>query len=116
DATKRPLMAAVAERNADQIVVTSDNPRSENPLAIIGQILLGLSHRNAVHVQADRAAAIAHALSLARPQDVVLLAGKGHERFQEAGGVKLPFSDSAHAQAALDAALAGRKAEGGGRA
>ncbi|MGH6639557.1 MAG: UDP-N-acetylmuramoyl-L-alanyl-D-glutamate--2,6-diaminopimelate ligase [Polaromonas sp.] len=116
DATKRPLMAAVAERNADQIVVTSDNPRSENPLAIIGQILLGLSHRNAVHVQADRAAAIAHALSLARPQDVVLLAGKGHERFQEAGGVKLPFSDRAHAQAALDAALAGRKAEGGDRA
>jgi UDP-N-acetylmuramyl-tripeptide synthetase len=103
DATKRPLMAAVAEKNADQVVVTSDNPRSENPLAIICQVLLGLSHRDAVHVQADRAAAIAHALNLAGPDDVVLLAGKGHERFQEVGGVKLPFSDREHAQAALDA-------------
>lgn len=103
DATKRPLMAAVAEKNADQVVVTSDNPRSENPLAIICQILLGLSHRDAVHVQADRAAAITHALSLAGPDDVVLLAGKGHESFQEVGGAKLPFSDREHAQAALDA-------------
>ncbi len=72
------------------MVVTSDNPRSENPLAIICQVLLGLSHRDAVHVQADRAAAITHALSLAGPEDVVLLAGKGHESFQEVGGVKLP--------------------------
>lgn len=103
DATKRPLMAAVAEKNADQVVVTSDNPRSENPLAIICQVLLGLSHRDAVHVQADRAAAIKHALSLAGPDDVVLLAGKGHESFQEIGGAKLPFSDREHAQAALDA-------------
>jgi UDP-N-acetylmuramyl-tripeptide synthetase len=113
DATKRPLMAAVAEKNADQVVVTSDNPRSENPLAIICQVLLGLSHRDAVHVQADRAAAIVHALSLAQPDDVVLLAGKGHESFQEVAGVKLPFSDHAHAQAALDAAAAGRSAQGG---
>jgi UDP-N-acetylmuramyl-tripeptide synthetase len=103
DTTKRPLMAAVAEKNADQVVVTSDNPRSENPLVIICQVLLGLSHRDAVHVQADRAAAITHALSLARPEDIVLLAGKGHESFQEVGGVKLPFSDREHAQAALDA-------------
>jgi len=103
DATKRPLMAAVAEKNADQVVVTSDNPRSENPLAIICQVLLGLSHRDAVHVQADRAAAIAHALGMARPEDVVLLAGKGHESFQEIAGVKLPFSDREHARAALDA-------------
>ncbi len=109
DATKRPLMAAVAEKNADQVVVTSDNPRSENPLAIICQVLLGLSHRDAVHVQADRAAAIAHALGLAGPADVVLLAGKGHESFQEVGGVKLPFSDREHAQAALDALAASRQ-------
>lgn len=106
DATKRPLMAAVAEKNADQVVVTSDNPRSENPLTIICQVLLGLSHRDAVHVQADRAAAITHALSLAGPGDVVLLAGKGHESYQEVGGVKLPFSDREHAQAALDALAA----------
>jgi UDP-N-acetylmuramyl-tripeptide synthetase len=113
DASKRPLMAAVAENNADQVVLTSDNPRSENPLAIMGQVLLGLSHRDAVHVQADRAVAIVHALSLAQPQDVVLLAGKGHESYQEVSGQKLPFSDRAHAQAALDALAAGRPAAGG---
>jgi UDP-N-acetylmuramyl-tripeptide synthetase len=113
DATKRPLMAAVAENNADQVVLTSDNPRSENPLAIMGQVLLGLSHRDAVHVQADRAVAIVHALSLAQPQDVVLLAGKGHESYQEVSGRKLPFSDRAHAQAALDALVAGRPGAGG---
>ena len=112
DASKRPLMAAVAESHADQVVLTSDNPRSENPLAIIGQVLLGLSHRDAVRVQADRAAAIDHALSLAQPQDVVLLAGKGHEDYQEVGGVKLPFSDRTQAQAALDAMLASRQVGG----
>ncbi|MFC5520503.1 UDP-N-acetylmuramoyl-L-alanyl-D-glutamate--2,6-diaminopimelate ligase [Polaromonas jejuensis] len=112
DSSKRPLMAAVAEKEADQVVVTSDNPRSENPLAIICQILLGLSHSDVVHVQADRGAAIAYALSLAQPQDVVLLAGKGHEEFQETDGVKRPFSDRAHAQAALNAVLAGRRAGG----
>ena len=114
DASKRPLMAAVAEKNADLVVVTSDNPRSESPQAIICQVLLGLSHRDVVHVQADRAAAIAHALSLAQPQDVVLLAGKGHESYQEIKGVKFPFSDRVHAQAALDAMLARRKPEGDG--
>ena len=108
DATKRPLMAAVAEHNSDHIVVTSDNPRSENPLAIISQIILGLSHREAVYVQADRAAAIVQVLNLAQPQDVVLLAGKGHESFQEVGGLRLPFSDQEHAQAALRAQLATR--------
>ena len=108
DATKRPLMAAVAEHNSDHIVVTSDNPRSENPLAIISQILLGLSHRDAVYVQADRAAAIVQVLNLAQPQDVLLLAGKGHEGFQEVGGLRLPFSDREHAQAALRAQLATR--------
>ncbi|MBT9474278.1 UDP-N-acetylmuramoyl-L-alanyl-D-glutamate--2,6-diaminopimelate ligase [Polaromonas sp.] len=107
DASKRPLMAVMAEKNADQIVVTSDNPRSENPLAIVSQVLLGLSHRDAVHVQVDRAAAIAHALRLAQPGDVVLLAGKGHENFQEVAGVMIPFSDRAHAQAALAARQAG---------
>ena len=112
DASKRPLMAAVAESQADRVVLTSDNPRSESPLAIISQVLLGLSHRDAVHIQVDRAAAIDHALSLAQPQDVVLLAGKGHEDYQEVGGVKRPFSDQAHAQAALDAIVAARQAGG----
>ncbi len=101
DAGKRPLMAAVAEKHADRIVVTSDNPRSENPAAIISQILQGFSHREAVSVEPDRALAIAHAISLARSGDVVLIAGKGHESHQEIGGVKLPFSDKSQAAAAL---------------
>ena len=112
DGSKRPLMAAVAEQHADQVVVTSDNPRSENPLVIISQIMLGLSHRDAVHVQADRAAAIVHALTLAQARDVVLVAGKGHEAYQEVCGVKLPFSDRDLAQAGLNA-LASLNAKAG---
>ncbi|MGE0330672.1 MAG: UDP-N-acetylmuramoyl-L-alanyl-D-glutamate--2,6-diaminopimelate ligase [Ramlibacter sp.] len=102
DTTKRPLMAAVAEKNADRVVVTSDNPRDEKPEAIISQILLGLSHRQCVQVQADRAQAIAGTLAQAGAADVVLIAGKGHEDYQEIGGVKHPFSDLAHARAALE--------------
>ena len=103
DPTKRPLMAAVAEKNADRVVVTSDNPRSEKPEAIIAQVLLGLSHAECVEVQADRARAIAETVAAAAPGDVILVAGKGHEDYQEIAGVKHPFSDQAHAQAALEA-------------
>ena len=103
DPTKRPLMAAVAEKNADRVVVTSDNPRSEKPEAIISQVLLGLSHAECVEVQADRARAIAETVASARAGDVILIAGKGHEDYQEVAGVKHPFSDQAHAQAALKA-------------
>ena len=102
DASKRPLMAATAQKNADQIVVTSDNPRSENPAAIISQILLGLTHSESVRVQADRALAIAEAVASAQPADVVLLAGKGHENYQEVLGIKHSFDDMHHAQTALD--------------
>lgn len=101
DASKRPLMAASAQTNADQIVVTSDNPRGENPAIIIRQILLGSTDQNSVTVQADRAAAIAETIARAKPQDVVLLAGKGHESYQEISGVMQPFDDRAHANAAL---------------
>jgi UDP-N-acetylmuramyl-tripeptide synthetase len=101
DAGKRPLMAAAAEKNADQVVVTSDNPRSEDPDSIIGQVLPGFSHRRAVEVQSDRALAIAQTVSRAQAGDVILLAGKGHENYQESAGIKLPFSDKAHASAAL---------------
>jgi UDP-N-acetylmuramoyl-L-alanyl-D-glutamate--2,6-diaminopimelate ligase len=94
-------MAAVAEANADRVVVTSDNPRSEKPEAIISQVLLGLSRRGSVEVQADRAKAIAETVAQAAPQDVILLAGKGHEDYQEIAGVKHAFSDQAHASAAL---------------
>jgi UDP-N-acetylmuramyl-tripeptide synthetase len=106
DPTKRPLMAAVVEKNADAVVVTSDNPRTEKPENIISQILLGLSHDECVQVQADRALAIAETIAAAAPQDVVLIAGKGHEDYQEVAGVKHPFSDRVHAQAALDARTA----------
>jgi UDP-N-acetylmuramoyl-L-alanyl-D-glutamate--2,6-diaminopimelate ligase len=103
DATKRPVMAAVAEKNADRVVVTSDNPRSEKPEAIISQVLLGLSHHQCVQVEADRARAIAETVAAAGAQDVILLAGKGHEDYQEVAGVKHPFSDQDHARRALEA-------------
>ena len=103
DPTKRPLMAAVVEKNADRVVVTSDNPRTEKAENIISQILLGLSHDECVQVQADRARAIAETIAAAAAPDVVLLAGKGHEHYQEVAGVKHPFSDQVHAQVALDA-------------
>ena len=111
DASKRPLMAAIAEKNADQLVVTSDNPRTEDPQLIIDQMLRGLSRPDAALVQADRAAAIADALRLAQAGDVVLLAGKGHENYQEIKGVKFTFSDRDQAQAVLDALSAAASQE-----
>jgi UDP-N-acetylmuramoyl-L-alanyl-D-glutamate--2,6-diaminopimelate ligase len=101
DPTKRPLMAAVAEREAQHAVLTSDNPRSEDPLAILAQMRAGLSHPEAALVEADRAAAITRAVQRAGADDVVLIAGKGHEDYQEIQGVKRPFSDLAEAQRAL---------------
>ncbi|MDB5830039.1 MAG: UDP-N-acetylmuramoyl-L-alanyl-D-glutamate--2,6-diaminopimelate ligase [Variovorax sp.] len=101
DAMKRPLMAAVAETRADRLVVTSDNPRSEKPGAIISQILLGLARPDAAQVEADRAAAIAGTLAQAAPEDVVLIAGRGHEAWQEIAGERIAFSDRAHAVDAL---------------
>ena len=103
DAGKRPLMGAVAQHHADQVVVTSDNPRSEDPAAILHQILQGTIAGNTVRAEPDRAAAIALAIADAAPADVVLIAGKGHEDTQETAGVRLPFSDMAHAQTALQA-------------
>jgi UDP-N-acetylmuramoyl-L-alanyl-D-glutamate--2,6-diaminopimelate ligase len=93
DTAKRPLMGAVAAAHADRVVVTSDNPRSEAMDAIISQILLGLTGVSGVQVEPDRARAIAQTLAQASPLDVVLLAGKGHEDYQEIAGKRLPFSD-----------------------
>lgn len=101
DTSKRPLMGAIAAQHADHVVVTSDNPRSEKPEAIIAQVLLGVAHSNAVEVQSDRAMAIADVLSRADATDVVLLAGKGHEQWQEIAGAKHPFSDHGQALHAL---------------
>ena len=101
DAGKRPLMGAAAQHHADAVLVTSDNPRSEDPAAIVHQILLGTIAGQTVRAEPDRAAAIAQALREAAPADVVLIAGKGHETWQETAGVKRPFSDLEHARAAL---------------
>ena len=82
-------------------MITSDNPRSEDPAAIVHQILLGTIAGNTVRAEPDRAAAIAQVLQQAAPADVVLIAGKGHEAWQETAGVKRPFSDLEHARTAL---------------
>lgn len=103
DAGKRPLMGAAAQRGADEVVVTSDNPRNEVPEHILDQILAGMRLGDTLHVQADRAAAIALALGRAAAGDVVLIAGKGHEDYQETAGTRQPFSDMAQAQTALAA-------------
>jgi len=101
DTRKRPLMGAVAASHADRVLVTSDNPRSEAPDAIICQILLGLSGVPDVMVEPDRAQAIAQALAQAAAADVVLVAGKGHEDYQEIAGKRHPFLDLAHVRQAL---------------
>lgn len=101
DATKRPLMAAQAQHHADRLVLTSDNPRSEPAEAILAQMQRGLHTPDGVTVQPDRARAIADTLLQAGAADVVLVAGKGHETYQEIAGVRHPFSDRAHAEAAL---------------
>ncbi|VAW49308.1 UDP-N-acetylmuramoylalanyl-D-glutamate--2,6-diaminopimelate ligase, partial [hydrothermal vent metagenome] len=92
DQGKRPFMAQVAERIADEIMVTSDNPRFESPEKIIEQIMDGFQH-DSVHVILDRAEAIQQVVLQATPDDVVLIAGKGHEDYQEIKGVKVPFRD-----------------------
>ena len=100
DKGKRPLMGEAASRLADEVIVTSDNPRHEATLAIIEDILAGMDGNYVV--EADRAAAIARAIEQAAEGDVVLLAGKGHEDYQEIDGVRLPFSDLEVARRALE--------------
>jgi len=101
DSGKRPLMGAIAASHADRVLVTSDNPRSEKMDAIISQILLGLSGDAAVDVEPDRARAIAYALAQAGANDVLLIAGKGHEDYQEVAGQRRPFSDIDQVRRAL---------------
>lgn len=109
DPSKRPLMAAVAEALADQVVVTSDNPRDEDPLTIVLQIKAGFRRPGEVRIDPDRAQAIRHVLQhQAEPNDVVLIAGKGHETYQEIAGQRLPFSDRSHASVALRARAGGQ--------
>ena len=107
DRTKRPLMGAVAGRLSDVIVITSDNPRSEDPTRIIDEVRRGITpdtrrdSQQRVLTLVDRRAAIAKAIELAAPGDVVLIAGKGHEKYQVIGDAVLPFDDVAVAREAL---------------
>jgi UDP-N-acetylmuramoyl-L-alanyl-D-glutamate--2,6-diaminopimelate ligase len=101
DKGKRPMMGAIAERLADVAVVTSDNPRTEDPTSIINDIVAGMKAPG--RVEPDRAGAIHWAVSQAKVGDIVLIAGKGHEEYQDIAGVKHPFSDFRVAEAALTA-------------
>ena len=103
DRGKRAQMAAIAEAHADAVTVTDDNPRTENGDAIVAGIMAGFAHPDAIVIQRDRGAAIAHALQTADANDIVLIAGKGHEPYQEIDGVQYPFDDTAIARAALEA-------------
>ena len=117
DAAKRPLMGAIAASGADQVLITSDNPRHESPAAILGQILAGAAMHFHVQLIEDRAQAIATAVLQASAGDVILIAGKGHEDYQEVAGVKRPFSDLQQAQIALrEREVAAAAAAAGARA
>ncbi|MFN4013551.1 MAG: UDP-N-acetylmuramoyl-L-alanyl-D-glutamate--2,6-diaminopimelate ligase [Aquificaceae bacterium] len=94
DRTKRPLMGKVAESLADLIVITSDNPRFEEPMDIIQDILKGIEDKSRVLVEPERKRAIELAIDIAKEGDVIVVAGKGHEDYQEIKGVKYPFKDS----------------------
>ncbi|MFZ0871209.1 MAG: UDP-N-acetylmuramoyl-L-alanyl-D-glutamate--2,6-diaminopimelate ligase [Rhodanobacter sp.] len=102
DAGKRPLMGEIAARMADIAIVTDDNPRGEDGDVIVAQIVAGMGAARSMAVERDRAVAIGHALKLAQSGDVVLIAGKGHETYQEGAAGKRPFDDLAVAHAALE--------------
>jgi UDP-N-acetylmuramoyl-L-alanyl-D-glutamate--2,6-diaminopimelate ligase len=113
DRAKRPMMGAAAASLADVAILTSDNPRSEDPLAILAAMLDGVlsvpqDDRARVIVEPDRAAAIAQAVGLAAPGDVIVVAGKGHETGQYVAGAVLPFDDRAVTASALERAAKGQ--------
>jgi UDP-N-acetylmuramoyl-L-alanyl-D-glutamate--2,6-diaminopimelate ligase len=103
DRTKRPLMGKIASDLADQVIVTSDNPRTENPETILADVVAGIPGDRPIQVIADRAEAIAKAIREAKPGDGVLIAGKGHEDYQIIGTEKIHFDDREQARAALSA-------------
>jgi UDP-N-acetylmuramoyl-L-alanyl-D-glutamate--2,6-diaminopimelate ligase len=94
DKGKRPLMGQIAESGADQVIITDDNPRSENHALIVDDILAGCREPENIRVELDRKSAIIYAVSNAGPTDIVLVAGKGHEAYQEINQIKYPFSDT----------------------
>jgi len=94
-------MGAAAAAGADVVVVTSDNPRTEDPTCIVAQVAAGAQRARHLTTEVDRAQAITHAVQSAAPNDVVLIAGKGHEDYQIVGRAKVPFSDLEQARRAL---------------
>jgi UDP-N-acetylmuramoyl-L-alanyl-D-glutamate--2,6-diaminopimelate ligase len=102
DAVKLPMMACIAESLADRIILTTDNPRNELPAEIIKDMLAGLNEPENAQVIDERESAIREAVIGSRSGDIVLIAGKGHETWQEAGGRKTPFSDEASVRSALE--------------
>jgi UDP-N-acetylmuramoyl-L-alanyl-D-glutamate--2,6-diaminopimelate ligase len=112
DAAKRPEMGALAARLSDKVILTSDNPRSEDPEAIIEQMAEGIaiSHRKKVIREPDRREAIRKAIEMALPEDIILIAGKGHETYQEINGIKHPFDDREVAYTLLQT-LSGKSTE-----
>lgn len=102
DKGKRPMMAEVAEKLADHLYVTDDNPRHEDADDIVKQILLGIIDKTFTHVERNRARAISLAIRNAKPGDVVLVAGKGHENYQDIGGTRMAFSDVTQVRMALN--------------
>ena len=103
DSGKRPLMGAIAEELADEVILTNDNPRSEDPAQILTDIQHGMTQPDRAQLLPDRRQAIAHTIVAAKPGDVVLIAGKGHEAWQQIGDTQLPFSDIDEVQVHLDA-------------
>jgi UDP-N-acetylmuramoyl-L-alanyl-D-glutamate--2,6-diaminopimelate ligase len=101
DTAKRPLMGAVADQYADYAIITSDNPRKEDPEAIVRDIEAGFKHKNYEKI-VDRKKAISRAIALAQPKDIVLIAGKGHEKYQEFSDHTIPFDDVEVAARALE--------------
>ena len=101
DKGKRPIMGEIAEAFADKLIIADDNPRNEEGDEIVQHILSGMSNPEAAVIERDREKAIAYAVANATPGDVVLIAGKGHETYQDVGGNRLIFSDASQVRIAL---------------
>jgi len=102
DKGKRPLMAEIAEQMANRLIITDDNPRNEDSMAIIRQIQSGLTNASETVIEHDRAKAIDYAITNANEGDIVLIAGKGHEEYQDIGGNRMVFSDVRQARVSLN--------------